>query len=388
MKKFSNSWSVLLYVLFMLNIAVILWLVVSNNSFIYSSNLESQAIKEKLHTNIYNKSEATMKLAKSFNSNWNWFSDNISCPANVVMSWSTNSGSISTITLEEESWEVYCKWTYLSDSFGIFFDKTYSTFVSAYYKTYSVNLSAWVWETTFWDADNTLISFNTSWLWWIDDIDDDLNSDNYNVMSTWTILTGEYYPWDYQDDDVTHRKKIFWFLEPYSDFYNIFFNNQSIIEFIDDNTNNDDDLNVKLWDVDDWLVILGLEWPLDVKLVKFNKGLYDSESLLSADEIYNWSSLIWYWYLNLLSWALSMQENISWNEFVFDFKNNYYWIFLKNNSPDYVSFNLSAETQTWTWIYINPVQDDGDDILYLWSDIIIDKSWEFISDQFITRWLK
>ena len=93
-----------------------------------------------------------------------------------------------------------------------------------------------IWVNTFLDSDNTLISFSVSSLAWVDSIDDNFNSDNYQAGSTWNT----YYPNNFQDDDNLARKLIYSYITPNSWFVNIFWSNSNIAEFINDNSNNND----------------------------------------------------------------------------------------------------------------------------------------------------
>ena len=50
---------------------------------------------------------------------------------------------------------------------------------------------------------------------------------------------------------------------------------------------------------------------------------------------------------------------------------------------------LTWEVDSWSWIYINSLDDSGDNFIrFLWNDIIIDNKWRFIWNQFEIIWLK
>jgi hypothetical protein len=97
------------------------------------------------------------------------------------------------------------------------------------------------------------------------------------------------------------------------------------------------------------------------------------------------------WYIQLSStWNLSLSYYKSWNEFPFNFKDYDYSIFVTNrNASGDISYILTAETESWTWIYINPVND------YLsWTIEVLANhmlmGWEknFIWENFKVVWAK
>jgi hypothetical protein len=73
----------------------------------------------------------------------------------------------------------------------------------------------------------------------------------------------------------------------------------------------------------------------------------------------------------------------------FDFKNNDYAIFLINKLDSNLSYRLTWETNTWTWIYINPIDDS-----WIWTieslsnHMIIWNEKNFIWEQFVIVWSK
>lgn len=374
----SNKAMVLVYVLFLVNIAVVMWLVIYNNSFIYSNNLDYQKTSKTLKLDIYKKANNLFTIADFYNSNWNWFTDDIWCPWDVTMSWVTLRQSSMISNLSYQSWSIYCEGTYYSNPYYIYFNNSYSDFVSSYYEWDLVDVSSWVWISLF-TNDLTLITFSS---WSSDNIDDDFDSDNYKVTSTWSTATWTYYPWSYQDDDVFHRKTIIWYIEPNSPYFNVFWNNPEVSSKIDSNSNNSDTLNQKLSQTSSWYLVLSTDSSSDLKVVEFNKDLYDNDKVLSAKAVYNWYDIIWNWYIILSSWELSLSPILTWNELDFDFVNNYYWVFLKNNTDVNLTYELSWESDSWTGVYIVPIDDSWDFYSFLWNDIVIDSDSKYTYDQF------
>lgn len=375
---FNKKGLVLVYVIFLLTIWVILATVIYKNSFLYYNNIEYQNHSDLIHLNVQKKAYTSFELIKFYNLNWGWFVDNISCPTSVTMSWTTNLWIIST-TLKYFTWSIYCNWFYSSKNLDIFFNSGYTDFESAEYNWSIVTLTDWVWDTVFTDPDSTQISFLTTWLWGIDEIDDNFNSDDYKVWSTGSIL----YPDWYIDDDVLVRKVIYWELLSWNEYKSIFWNNSETSLFINNNSNNNDIYHEKIWDVDLWYMLLDVNWNYDLKLVKFDKNKFDTNKELYNLESLIWLNLSWSWYIQENSWVLWLSTTKTWNEYSFDFQNNDYALFLRNSWETTLIYSLSWESLTWSWIYINPLDDSWDKLEYLWNDIHISDDWDFIYKQFI-----
>ena len=241
----------------------------------------------------------------------------------------------------------------------------------------------WAWDLwtssgTFSDFDLTMMTFDSSWIWWVDLFDDNFNSDDYVIWSwissTWSII---YYPNWFSDDDAVPRKTIFWSIAAKEENMNIFWNNYLTNNFISNNTNNDDIYNVKIWDVTNGYMYLDLyntSWSnlFDMKLVVFDRSQYQNNNSLLPISSIKW---VWIsgtvWYIQNNSSNLSLSKTITWNEYVFDFKNNDYAIFLSNNTDGNLVYKLSSETNTWTWIYINSIDDSGTWVISVMSNHIV-----------------
>jgi hypothetical protein len=253
----------------------------------------------------------------------------------------------------------------------------------------------WWWESRRWltnfdDPDFTWIEFDKTWIGWYDSIDDDFNSDDYKITSySWV-----YYPNNFQDDDVIPRKIIFWNIPAWSVFQNIFWNNYKTNNFIENNSNNNDIINMKIWDVENWIIHLDLyntwENKFDLKILEFDSDSYENQFTILPINKYETFDLTQYnWYIQNNSWTLSLSKNKTWNEYIFDYKNKDYWIFISNKSDWNLTYRLSSETTTWTGIYINPIDDSWTWIIEVMSNYVI-IGWEknFIWDNFIITWLK
>lgn len=516
MKSLNKKASIFVYLLILINISLIIWYIVLNNSFIADNSLVFSQRNQELNNEIFKKWKINIELSKFYNSNWWWFNDFFSCPNNLSFSGTTMSWSNISSTFDNINWDFYCDFNYSWIDGSLFYDKNISDFSYAEYDWVTTNLLndffvdeqkissslisvdnsnttdsidsnshpnnsfdwnsntsyisqkiqkpsiwfvfsspvnlskivinnqnfdnsdfwnnakiiyeftdwstvdstiSWVstrdnieinfWHANFanpgqisriiieslwtdesinineieffewqnssaelwysdwnlWDWDESLLEFDSSWLWWWNWVDIDFNSDNYSSTSSWTIN----YPDDYFDDDNLARLFVSWNINSDFDwFYNIFWNNSQTNDFIDSNPNNDYNPSffIKSWEVTDWKLFLDIfseENNLDyeLKIVEFDKSYFDSSSSLITTNIYSISNLqdnSWYIQLN---WGdLSLNNSTTWNEFSFDFLNKDYAIFVKNNWEKSLSYKINWEENiTWKQIYLNPIDD-------------------------------
>ena len=376
--KINKKATVLVYILVLVNLSLIMWMVVLTNTSMLITNYKISAINRELSTNIVSKWKLAIKISKHLNSDGWWFIDNMWCPwapTNITMSWDTVKSTIVTTSLEYSSWVFFCSGSYNWDNLEIYFNSSYDDFISAKLWNSSVNL--WVlddkvWDTNFTDTDNTLISFLWTSYQKSDDIDDNFDSDNYSVSSTGNI----YYPNNYIDNDSDARRNIYWYISSDSDFYNIFWINSKISKYIDNNINNSDSLSTTPL-TSSWYLYLDVDNPYTLKLAKFNKTIYDdTQELLYITWSSNTSFSWWLWYIQD---DLTLSGWITWNEYSFDFLNYDYALFLKNTWTWVLFFWLSWEGISWSWMYINPIDDSLDDtIKVLWNDIIMSDMWTYM----------
>ena len=527
----------------LINIALVVGIVVYNNSYVIVNNIDVWNNQEEVFSNIYNKGNISIESVKKYNSNWEWFLDGISCPQDITMSGSLNRTTWISTTQVYEYWKIYCLWTYNWNDFKIHYDDLVNDFTTAQYqwdivniveatwteitewttniiewvpvvwttpwngniathsnddnlstwfdsyyksnyeylqydlwsetsiskiairknkwwsgywnkatvrfynrfgsqvfstsfswmknKTYSekdlkyrwttadvetirievtnrkyLQISefeaywydtlligwGWEWDRVFTDFDNTLISFSKDGIEWNDGIDDDLNSDNYKVTSIWSI----YFPNNYQDDDVVPRKTIFWSVPAQQPYQHVYWNNYKTIDIIENNTNNDDILNVKMWDIDQAHVFVNTfnteDLDYDIKILEFDRDVYKNQFTLLPRNSYEGKNMDEYLgYIQLDTWdnSLSIAKEKTGNEFEFDFQNKDYAIFFANNADSLLSYHLEAYTPTGTGIYINPIDDSGTGtISVLANHIIIWWEKNFIWENFEVVWSK
>lgn len=379
----ANKWIILIYVLFLVTLSIVFsTILLNNNAFLFNVSKYFD-VDSMLYSNINKDWKILVDINRDLNLNWSWFIDNISCPElpwGVTMSWTFNSGSISTYLVN--SWSIYCEWDYFWDSLKLYFNTWYTDIIEAEYSWSLVSFSWWIGVTPFWDLDNTLIDISFSNYLLGDNIDDNFNSDNYKVTSTWNTATGTYYSGIFQDDDVLWRKTLYWYAEIDNWFKKVFWNTFRILKIIDDNLNNNDDLNIKIWQVWSWVLYFDIDKPSKIKLVQFDEITYFETNELIALSTFIWDLPVWSWYLQNNAWILSLSETLTWNEFQFNFINNDYAIFLKNTWTWALLYKISWETTSWTGIYITPIDDSDDNIVrYIWNEILIDEKWRYISKE-------
>ena len=539
-----KKWSILLYVMLLINIALVVWIVVYNNSYVIVNNIDVWNNQEEVFSNIYNKWNISIESVLKYNSNWEWFLDGISCPQDITMSWSENRATWIPTTQIYEYWKVHCRWSYNGNDFKILYDDEVNDFTMAQYQWDVVNIieAAWtdievdndrinlnssdvdssypyqwyvsartidnnlstnfisnnrsknefleydlwsersiwkiiirkyttnsnqywnkadltfkdrngntVFNTTlssmrnknyieidlkyrgltndvetirietrnkkylhmlefeiyelqvngndgwegdrvFVDSDNTFMTFTDDWIQWNDWIDDDLNSDNYKVTS----IGNTYFPNNYQDDDVVPRKTIFWSIPAQSDYQHVYWNNYKTIDIVENNPNNDDLLNIKMWDVNDAHVFINTfnteDLDYNIKILEFDREVYKNQFTLLPLNSYEGKNIDKYLgFLQLNPWDNTLwvaKENTP-NDFIFDFQNKDYAIFFSNNADSLLSYHLEAYNSAWAGIYINPIDDSWTGTIKVLSNHII-IWWEknFIWENFEVVWSK
>lgn len=566
MKIKNKKASIFVYVLILINVSLIIWYVVYNNTYILNNNIDIWRNSEEVFSVLSDKWNIAIESVRQYNSNGWWFSDLISCPQNITMSWSTNRTEWISSEMRYDFWTIYCSFTYNWEEVRLFFNPDTTDFTRVYYnwelrdivndffynewvvswlwptnidstnttewnswaqnpdrifdwnentqylsrrvnrpkltlglwspKTISkviinkkannwanfwnnwnliftddtwstttvwvtwvrnrevvevnfsygnLNLAPWatwitsltveaIWnnmfldivsiqifewggtgeeywftESEFTDSDNTYMSFDSSWIWWNDNIDDNMNSDNYRSTSTQSIS----YPWDHLDDDVYPRLTFFWSVPPNStEFYNIFWNNHITNDMIAWNFHNDDDplIAAKIWDVTRWFLFLDVFtfwWDLDydIKIIQFDRDAYKDRFTLLPTAVYETS---WvnqnYWYIQLNWNTMSLSPYKTWNEFEFNFEDNDYSLYLTNRIWENLAYKLTWEERpnVWTWpssswnlnekwraIYINPIDDSKPWLIEVIANHII--AWwdkNYIWENFLMVWSK
>lgn len=390
--KINKNWIILIYVLILINLALVMAVVVLNNANILSDNSIYQSLERDFNQKITSKWNSFIKYQLSLNSDWSWFVDLLNCPDNVTMSWNTNMWNFTSILTY--SWSsFFCSWSYNFNPVNIFYNTGFTWFIAASYQWVTIwlnEISWWMeWSTKFIDTDQTFMSFqDTSYLSW-DSIDDNFNSDDYKSSSTWDI---EYLS-PYLDNDDLWRKEVFWYITSTGIYENIFWNNFETNAFILANQNNTGTLNKNVWDIYSGSLFIDVDKNFSLKIVRFDRNYYTkfSREMIALETFTSsWYLLAWSWYIQIINGVLSLTWGIDLNTTFFNFKHNDYAVFLSNESTSWVLYyKMSWKDLLYKNIYLNPINDSyTDKIKYLWNHIIT-SSWNvYIWKQFEVFWLK
>ena len=201
----------------LINIALVVWIVVYNNSYVIVNNIDVWNNQEEVFTNIYNKWNIAIESIKKYNSNWEWFLDGISCPQNITMSGTLNKRTWITTDLIYKYWKVHCLGEYDTGTWGIkefkiHYDDLVNDFTTAQYEWDIVNIieSVWtdielsntniaLWATVTWSNpwDWNVASHSADWNWstWFDTSDSSnefLEYDLWSERSIWEIEINKY----------------------------------------------------------------------------------------------------------------------------------------------------------------------------------------------------
>lgn len=389
MKNRSKKATVLIYTLFLLNIALILGLVVFNVAWILMDSTAYYSTVRKLSNNIIYKSNIALKYDTAMNSNGTGYSDFISCPPNVTMSGNTVVSTTVYTTMKYAAGRYYCEWVFTwavwwASAVQIYFNDVNFLFTWATFKNSTIWVTSWyttaVGNTAFSDSNNTQISFPITSLENRDKLDDNFNSDNYKTNSTGTTN----YPGNYADDDVEGRKIIYFYIPMGAGYVNIFWNSPTATATIANNSNNTDTFYKKMWTVTNARVFLDIDHPFGFQLVRFDKAAYLASKELIANQILTSSSPIGrIWFVQSDGTISTNNMTPTGSEYAFDFANEMYGLFLSNQWNGTLLFNLKAYTSTGAWIYITPIEDSATNLIkYSGTDILIDNDNKYIGNEF------
>ena len=373
MKNLNKGFSIL-YLVIIISIILSLWVVVLNKQKFFNLMVEQTHIKNMLLKNISSKYSLSTNKLLSDNNDWWWFNPSISCPVSIsyiswwISQWTGNSQAYFNNSL----WEYICSWSLMWNNLNLFYTWSYQLFGSWTLWTENFSISKvgsdFVWNLISWDT----IKFAVTWL---SNIDWNKNSDDYKATSTWSF----YYPNWWFDNDIDARILLFWYIPRSFDFFNIFWSNTQINNFIDSNTNNDDIIFKKVLQTNTWAIYLDVDDDVNLKIVEFDKKLYDEKKYLKVVNQINVEKAWWIysWFLQK-DYSFSPEQNS--DTLYFDFATKDYWIFIKTWTwviSDYISYNLKIYDELGNWVYISPIKDDWNTIEYLWYDII-ENNWQYI----------
>lgn len=380
MQHTQTKGNVLIYSLVLVNLALLLALAMFNNFFVFINNTEGSNIDKRLSNNILEKWALFAKYTRTLNSNGNGIVDAIGCPSTVTLSWSSVA-SPSVPELVNYNWGLYCWWTHNGTGYYIYFNPEFTAFSGAIYYGDAINLSAaWIWARPFVDYDATTIDISGGIPTLADGFDDDFNSDNYRISGSGTTM----FPWWYIDDDAVARTSVYGYISPQSEYSSIFWSNDRVQTYIEGNANNADSYYERLWDVSTWVLYLDVDRNYDMKILQFDRTRYNSTKELIVNDVIETTDIeASIWYIQNNAWVLSLSPDITGNEYIFDFTANDYAVFLDNTGSWVLTYVMTGESSSWSWIYLNPIDDSGaGSIKYLWAEIIQDAEKNYIGKIF------
>lgn len=369
MRLKSKTATVLIYTIVLVNLSLLMAIVILNNGSLLSSSKQTENFATKLINNITDSVNVNIKLHKTLNNNGSWFIDDIACPNNVTMS-----GVTSIVTdLVFTWWVVYCTGDYLSSNdFKIYFNADLDNLDVAEYNNEFRSITG---LTTSAFSDGAILNLNTTTSYLrSDDIDDNFNSDNYRVNSTWAVD----YPDGYGDDDTNVRKTIYGYVSPDAGFTKIFWSNEKTNRYISDNTNNDDIINARA-STSSWFLVLDADKSFDIKILELDRAAYSNLNEIRA--INTIDNSVATWLIGHIQTDGSL-DSANASGYEFDFPNKDYAVFLNNTGTWVLFYTLSGEALSGSGLYINPIIDDHPSMIrVLGNDIILNPQWLYIWKQ-------
>lgn len=389
MKLINKKANAFVYTIIIINLTLIMALVVYNNIFVIKNNFNISENNAELTSSLKEKADIDIALVKQYNTNWWWFNDSISCPETLTFfkinsSWQIVSDWMTDSSLSYKNWISSCEFLYKWEKWYINIDNINFSYID--YHSRLINLvqtgSNLMTETM--DNNQNYILFRKNSK--LDNIDDDFNSDNFRAGSIDNIQ----YPDWYYDDDIFPRLTLVNNISASEEFYNVLWTNKKILKKVDENIFNSDPTTslIKISEVDSWIIKLDIsstsELNYEIKIIEFDREIYENSWELSANEIFNSTTLNSNsWYISINSdWNVILNKTKTLEEYNFNFKEKDYWIFIKNHSDWELLVNLTWEEKaTGKNIYLNAINDSFDNKFEVFvNHIIIWENWYIYGD--------
>ncbi len=366
--------TILIYVLILVSIVMTLAVIILNNSIKLENSLSYQTIEREFSSKIKEKWHMQASYDMYFNSEWSWFVDIISCPDNITMSWETIFSSWIATTWTT-SWSTYiCSWSYDSTPLIIYPNIEINNFSWASFNSETITFTDGgadlTWTFTSFDSW-TYITIPKDSFQKPDWIDDDFNDDNY--IATYDISE------NIRDNDDLWRITIVWNITNTWTLENIFWNNLTTNQYIQNNTNNINNSYINIWNVNSGSLYLNIDKDSTIKVIKFDRTKYTQNKELFAIEIFEWTISAWSWYIEKNWDVLNFNWSIWSSNYNFDFKNNDYAIFVKNNWTWVLNYKITwVDRSISKSIYISPVNDSLPKEIKVLAWHIIINAWIYI----------
>lgn len=379
-----QKWTVLIYTMVLVVIGVFMATVILNIAVQLSLEYDIRNVENSLVSTINTKWDLTMKYASDLNNTWGWFQDIVSCPQGFTMSWATVLDTNINSEITYMSWSISCDAVFDGNQVQLFFNTSFDDLDFVQFNGTQVFINSGSLLATFPDAENTTINVTSAYPLLPDWIDDNFDSDNYAVSSTWSM----YYPDNYIDNDANARLVNYWYIVENSGFFNVFWSNLQMKNFINTNPYNLDGINAPIWNIGSGALYLDINSPFRLKLYVLDTNAYsETKELIITQTLTGTGSSAGIWYLqNDLS--LGTGTGSAYN---FDFVNNDYALFMENTLPDATLLYRVTwyDKLTGSWIYLNALDDSKVSIFtYLWSHMLIDDVGRLIGKQYEVFGLK
>jgi len=382
-------------------------------------NADFQEYEYVMTRNIWEKSDLAIRYDKNVNSDGFWFRQTRCCPSITVSGASTipyNGPTTPTFTW----WVLFCeaKWS-TTNSLRLLYQWDYEYFSSGAYNGIFGDITIGATNTGVISTASGDLNFTFA-LPAMCDIDSDMNSDNYSVYSTGSVLystdgtiaTSPINPdqW-FGDNDALAREMSYGYVKRNGWYYNIFFNPIKYYKYIENNENNlsgattnPDPLHTFLSLTSTGYIYLDIDQPAKFKIIEFSSGAYNTSGELKkvSEKTFDLTTS-WYGFLQYsltgspatLSWTLgstNLNNNPGVPE-VLDFKNKLYGFFLSYSGTttgisDFLTYKLRlVDGTTGNRIYHVALDDSDPNMFkYLGYDILIsDNGWYYFREMPIIR---
>lgn len=383
--KNSNSATVLVYTMVLVVIWVFMATVVLNIAVQLSVEYDKRNIEVSLASIIKTKWDLAIKYAKWRNTSGSWFTDIISCPTGITMSGNTLQTTwIDTqIRFIDNAVVCHAPSAHNGNDINIYFNAGYNDLEFSQYDESQVAINSGSLVATFSDSDTTQMSIPNTSYFSPDGIDDNFDSDNYNISSTGTTL----YPDWYIDNDDDARLMTYGYILEGSWLYSAFWSNTPKKQYIQANPNNINTIHQTLWATWAWYLQLDINTDHALYLYEIEGDTYDDSNELIITNILTgtWQSgAVWYLQddLSIATWST--------NAYNFDFIANDYALFIENTGSGALLYQIRWESAlTGSWVYLNALDDSDPSLIsYLWSHLLVDDTWRLIGDMFEVFGLK
>jgi hypothetical protein len=368
-------------------VLVVLWVfmatVVLNVATELSVEYDKRNIEISLMNIIETKGDLSIKYSRELNNTWSGFIDDISCPDNISMSWSTVLDTDIDTDIRYLTWAIICLWSHDNWSDLILkFNNDFDDLVFAEYQGHQISINSGLLSGTFSDSDSTILDLWTTAYLSSDGYDDNFDSDNFNISSTGAV----YYPDNFVDNDADARTLNYGYVLENSWFYNMFWSNSKMKNYIQQNPYNNWAIYKNIWQISSWHLHLDMDGDHRLILYRINASTYnDSNEIIIEETIRGGNQVADIWYLQN---DLSL-DNSTAGAYDFDFVNNDYALFVENHSSGALLYQIRWEDSSGSGAYITPLMDNDISLFsFFWSHMLIDEEWRLIWDQFEVFWLK